>query len=50
MVDLVFLTGQALSIIGLAYGWFIVLTYRDPVSESRVRCDKAALLHHLAMA
>ena len=50
MADLIFLAGQALSISGLAYGWFLVLTYRDDAGVARAPADKTALLHHVAMA
>ena len=50
MADFVWLAGQALSVCGLAYGWFLVLTYCDTVTDARIRRDEPALLHHLAMA
>lgn len=50
MADLIFLAGQAFSISGLAYGWFIALTYCEQTIDARIRRDKPALLHHLAIA
>jgi hypothetical protein len=50
MTDLIFVAGQALSIGGLAYGWYLVLTHCDGAGAARAGADKLALLHHLAMA
>jgi hypothetical protein len=51
MIDLLFSAGQALSVIGLAYGAFLALTYREQANETRANHDrKIALLHHLTMA
>lgn len=50
MADIIFVAGQALSIGGLAYGWFLVLNYCEPAGVARAPRDKTALLHHLAMA
>ena len=50
MADILFAAGQALSVIGLAYGWYLSLTYCEPADEVSPVREKAALLHHLAMA
>jgi len=50
MADLVWLAGQTLSVCGLAYGWYVALTYCDRVTDAPARGDTTALLHHLAMA
>ena len=50
MTDLVSLAGQTLSVCGLAYGWFLALTYCEQATDAHARGDRPALLHHLAMA
>jgi hypothetical protein len=50
MADVLFAAGQALSMAGLVYGWYLALTYCDHSDEMRAERAKAALLHHLAMA
>ena len=50
MTDLMFVAGQALSISGLAYGWFLVLTYSGHAGASRTSGESTASLHHVAMA
>ena len=50
MLDLIFLAGQMLCTAGLAYGWFVVLTYNYRAPKPRTRSRDTALLHHMAMA
>jgi hypothetical protein len=50
MIDLIFLAGQALSAIGLAYGAFLSLTYRTHGGDAREKRAGAMSLHHLAAA
>ena len=49
ILDLVVLAGQALSVIGLACGWYAAITY-DEATDRRARRSTPVLLHHLAMA
>ena len=42
-----FAAGQVLSVAGLAYGWYLSLTYCDYADKAR---EKTTLLHHLAMS
>ena len=49
MADVLFAAGQALSVAGLAYGWYLSLTYCDRTDEARAVREKTTLLHHLAM-
>jgi hypothetical protein len=50
MTDLLFTTGQALSVMGLAYGCYLSLTYCDDIDAACEVREKAALPHQLAMA
>ena len=51
MLDLIVLAGQALSVIGLGYGWYVAITYDDgAIERRRTRRSPPPLLHHLAMA
>jgi hypothetical protein len=50
MADALFTAGQVLSVVGLAYGWFLSLTCCDYTDATRAIRDKTRLLHHLAMA
>jgi hypothetical protein len=50
MADFVGLAGQALSVGGLLYGWYVTLAYCDEAADARAGGDKQVLLHHLAMA
>ena len=44
-----FAAGQVLSVAGLAYGWYLSLTYCDYADKARAAREKTTLLHHLAM-
>lgn len=50
MMDWLFMAGQALSLCGLAYGWYLVLIYCGYAGGPRVRDEHAMLLHHAARA
>jgi hypothetical protein len=50
MIDLLYAAGQVLSVAGLAYGWYLSLTYCAPADAASTRCKDKALLHHWAMA
>lgn len=50
MADIMFTAGQVLSVMGLAYGWYLTLTCSDPAAATPAIREKTALLHHLAMA
>jgi hypothetical protein len=45
-----FTAGQVLSVMGLAYGWYLSLACGDRVAAAPAVREKTALLHHLAMA
>jgi len=45
-----FTAGQVLSVMGLAYGWYLTLTCSGPAAATPAIREKTALLHHLAMA
>lgn len=50
MIDLLFSAGQALSAIGLAYGGYLCLSYRDRRDDAREVRGRTPLLHHLTTA
>lgn len=50
MADLLVIAGQALSVIGLVYGWYLSLLYCGGDSEVPANRGEVILLHHLAMA
>lgn len=50
MADLLVTAGQALSVIGLGYGWYLTLVYCDNDCAAPTDRGEAVLLHHLAMA
>lgn len=50
MADILMVVGQALSVTGLLYGWYLTLTFcAEPADENAARRD-LPLLHHIAMA
>ena len=50
MIDLLFSAGQALSVIGLAYGGYLSLSTRGLTESARNASCKTTPVHHVAMA
>ena len=50
MIDLIFVAGQAVSVIGLAYGGYLSLTYRSHFGDAREKRAGTACVHHLVEA
>jgi hypothetical protein len=50
MIDLLFSAGQALSVIGLAYGGYLSLCKSGLTDSAREASRKTASVHHEAMA
>lgn len=50
MADLLVIAGQALSVIGLGYGWYLTLLFCDNDIEVPTARGEVVLLHHMAMA
>jgi hypothetical protein len=48
MIDLIFVAGQAVSVIGLAYGGYLSLTYRSRFGDAPEKRAGTAYVHHLA--
>ncbi len=49
MIDVLVIAGQALSVSGLLYGWYLSLLFGDCVDEEITARSNTALLHHIAM-
>jgi hypothetical protein len=49
LADLLVTAGQALSVIGLGYGWYLTLLFCENDIEAPTARGEAVLLHHLAM-
>ena len=50
MADVLMVTGQALSVTGLLYGWYLSLWFGAGRTEESASRSNVALLHHIAMA
>ena len=50
MIDFIFAAGQALCATGLAYGAYLVLTYRSEFNGAREQRATTPCVHHMAAA
>ena len=50
MADLLMIAGQALSVCGLLYGWYLSLLFCNCADDEIAAHSKRMLLHHVAMA
>lgn len=50
MADALMVAGQALSVCGLLYGWYLSLLFCDCADEEITARGEIVLLHHIAMA
>ena len=50
MIDFIFAAGQALSAMGLAYGAYLTLTYRNDFNGAREQRASVPSVHHMAAA
>lgn len=50
MADLFMIAGQALSVGGLLYGWYLSLLFCEHAGAAPTACGDRILLHHIAMA
>jgi hypothetical protein len=50
MIDLILVAGQPVSVIGLAYGGYLSLSYRFRFGDAREKRPGTACVHHRAAA
>ena len=50
MIDLILVAGQPVSVIGLAYGGYLSLSYRFRFGDAREKRTGTACVHHRAAA